>query len=135
MRKAISLSMRLGVVLALGLSLATAVHADRRVTSGKARASELRTFAFSSDFTGVLQGDLLIDGTLYRVAPKASVYVLGQGLAPAGLVLSHRSIYVSGVYVGNEPVVRSIIVRPSSNRAGAGEAKITVRQFDDVVPL
>jgi hypothetical protein len=111
--------MTFGAAILAAIVLATATDAgaassDLKDARGKAGAMAApKTFSFSTEYSGFLGGNLLVDGVVYKVATDASVYVIGQGLVDDGFAVSKRTIHVTGEQRGKVALVRSIIVRPA----------------------
>jgi Flp pilus assembly secretin CpaC len=118
MRQQIGMTLGAAILAAIVLTTSTdsgAASSDLKDARGKARAlAAPRAFALSTEYSGFLGGDLLIDGVVYKVATDASVYVVGQGLVDRGMSVTKRSLYVTGEQRGKTALVRSIIVGPAA---------------------
>lgn len=100
--------------LVAGAALPSADAAPSRTKAASRPARAANTFALSTQYTGMISGDLLIDGVRYTLAPNAPVYVIGTGPVSQGVVVNARYIYLSGERRGGQAIVRSVIVRPDS---------------------
>jgi len=92
-----------------------------RKKKAKTAASQVKSFAFSTEYSGPINGTLVIDGTRYTMTKKTSVYVVGEGSRPQGFSVSHQSIYLAGEQRGDVAVVTSVIVRPKPTTEIVGD--------------
>ncbi len=121
-RIVLTLCTALGLVAAMSLATDGNAVGGRKPKKGNA-VGETNAFAISTEYTGSISGDLVIDGVRYTLAKKTKVYFIGEGLRPQGAVVSHRSIYLAGEMRGDVAIVKSVIVRPATtgaNDAGDG---------------
>lgn len=106
------------VALILGLPAGGSAEVDRG-RAGSRWIRQAATFAVSAEYTGYIGGTMLIDGVEYRVAPNASIYVVGEGPVRGGVVAHGASLFLSGERYGQVGYVRNVIVRRSTQNAGA----------------
>ena len=124
------------VVAALVLLPAADANAGRSGLRGKARSSHQNdTFSLSTEYTGYLSESLVIDLVRYPVADDATVYVIGEGPVPLGMMVYSRSIYVAGERHGKDYLVRTIVVRPNvSESEQSDDSKPSVGVVSDPAP-
>lgn len=111
------------VLLAASLP-ATRAHAQGRLFTRPARpaasAAAGPSFILSGEFSGIVAGQLIVDGKPYRLSPEANIYEVGKGAVPIGTAYSNRIVFISGVQTSGAAIVSSVIVRPARNMALAG---------------
>ena len=94
----------------------------------------LSTFNTSGEFSGVLGGEILLNGVRYQLGSNVQIYELGVGLLPAGTEISDRWIFLSGVRTLGSNMIFSVIVRPAtvpSLDQDDGSSHIQVRDSHD----
>jgi hypothetical protein len=111
-----------GTALLLAAGLAQAAGAAPRRHRGAA-AELLRSPSFnvSGEFSGSLAGTILLEGTLYRLDPNASVYEIGSGPVAQGAELIGRRVFLSGIRLNGNEVITSVIVRPADEGSREGD--------------
>ena len=119
----------LSVLLAVSAAVATGAAAEPRRMVRRLETPRVETFSDGGEFSGVLSGTVVLNGSTYDVAPGVVIYEIGRGPVDAGSRLSPRTIWVSGIVRGSSRIVTQVIVRPES--FGGGSNRITV---DDGVP-
>ncbi len=106
----------------ISVSLASPVDAGQGMKAkGHKKASN--DFSASGQYTGYLSDVLKLNNKSFIVAPDVTVYVIGEGPAPAGTMVYDRSVYLSGERQGDKSVVHSIIVLPVVADAGDSSPK------------
>lgn len=88
------------------------------------------TFALTAGYSGYLGSRLWIAGAEYRLAPNATVYVIGEGPASRDLALDGASIYIAGERSGRTAIVHSVIVRRAASHDGDREGSVGVAPED-----
>jgi len=108
------------VPLALGLVLVGAVltgsGADARPRRIPAvfRPTQAETFTVSGEFTGRLEGTIVLNGGIFSLARNARLHELGQtGPLPVGTFLAARRVTLAGVVRDGSFIVQGVIVRPA----------------------
>lgn len=104
------------VVAALSVAAAAPTHADllnwkRPVNMPAPRPA---SFAFSGNYGGTLNGQLLVGTESLPMASSFTVYQLGVGAIALGDVPIGSRVFVSGVVTSGSNVVQAIIVRPAN---------------------
>jgi hypothetical protein len=92
------------------------------------------TFADVGEFTGALEGTIVLNGTPYRLAPEVGVYDVARGLLPAGTYVSNCVIACSGVTVGGSRVIYHIILRAGSEGQAIDDTPIRSVRIEDAGP-
>jgi hypothetical protein len=121
------MSKRIVLTLCAVLMLVPAVllATDSRGLSARKKkaktASEVKSFTFSTEYTGTIGGSMVIAGTRYALTKKTSVYVVGEGARPQGFSVSHQSINLAGKQIGDDFVVTSVVVRPKPTKEIVGD--------------
>jgi hypothetical protein len=119
----------LGLAL-LTLAVATAAHADltsrARSAPGRNRPAD---FTVSGVVSGVLNGQVIIDGVAYPVGESPQVFQIGAGMIKLSELPIGSRVYATGATVGQSGLLRMLIVRPADEKADASAptAKILVR--------
>lgn len=116
MRNRLSLSVGLALTLVLITGIpAVAGTPGRPFHSIKADIfMRAQPFTLGGRFSGVLGGQIQIEGVTYRLAPDASVYEVGVGSMPLGTLLQDRYVSFSGLTMNNSTTIHSLVVRPAS---------------------
>jgi hypothetical protein len=115
------------VATLLALTVSTTAHADlfSREKPAPARRRPAM-FHVSGVYSGVLNGQILVDGTALTLAGSPAVHAVGAGsLELRDLPIGCR-VHVSGQVVGRTQVVMSVIARPgedSSARPGTARVR------------
>lgn len=105
------------LMLAAALLAAAAVapaHADLLNWKRPANLPPPRpaSFAFSGNYGGTLNGQLLMGAESLPMATSMTVYQLGTGVIALGDVPIGSRVFVSGVVTSGSNVVQAMIVRP-----------------------
>ncbi len=115
MHRHLSFALRTAAVSLLLAAFAIAAHADdpqaRRRGPGVWRKP---SFALSGVYTGVVGGQIVIDGVAYPIKPNASAYQLGYGPVPLNALAIGRVVYVTGSGAPESGIVTSVVARPAS---------------------
>ncbi len=138
MRDRFGIALRLALVLALVGSLASAAGAAKSKARPLGKAGPLlrsETFSTSGDFSGVLNGEIWMDGVGYTLSTDALVYEIDRGVLPLGTVVSDRMVWLSGLKSGSSMMVYSVVIRPGTYvRAVVTEPSDQVRVADESRP-
>lgn len=110
-KRTVLMSMAAAAVL-VSLTLASPADAGKGMKAKGRNKGQSTDFSASGQYTGYLSDVLKLNNKSYIVAPDVTVYVIGEGPAPAGSMVYDRSIYLSGERQGDKSVVHSIIVLP-----------------------
>ena len=78
------------------------------------------TFGDGGVYAGPVGPTLALNGQLYKVSPKVTVYEIGTGLLPADSFINNRLIFVNGIVRGNDRIVYQIMVRPQGEELTVG---------------
>jgi hypothetical protein len=113
----------LSASLALVAMLAVVAGAAPPRRPARERAEESRPAAFmvSGAFSGVLAGEVSLNGDRFRIARDASFYEIGLGPLSAGQTVSVRLVTFTGTRIGDTYVVSGVILRPESEIVLTGE--------------
>ena len=119
-----------GVTL-LALTMATAARADlfnrERPAPAPRRAP---TFEVAGVYTGMLTGQVVIDGGTYALHDPPQIHQVGTGaIALLDLPIGTR-VYASGTMVGGTGTIRMLIARPSSEKDDGGDMSSHVLVLD-----
>lgn len=71
-----------------------------------------QTFGDGGMFAGPIGPTLALNGSLYQVSPKVTIYEIGKGLMPADAFIDNRLIFINGIVRGSDRIVYQIMVRP-----------------------
>lgn len=118
----------LALALALVAALAAApAGARERVSAGNEflRGQPFIVTGLSSDR---VQGDIVLDGVTYRIAPEARIYEVGRGFVPQGTSFALRTISLSGRNVRGTMMVYSVMVRPGFSTGFATARPVEVSE-------
>lgn len=102
----------------VSLTLASPADAGKGMKAKGRNKSQSSDFSASGQYTGYLSDVLQLNNKSYIVAPDVTVYVVGEGPAPAGTMVFDRSVFLSGERQGDKSVVHSIILLPVVADAG-----------------
>ena len=115
MRYRTGISVGFAFALLFAAVLAPAAGADgRKPNKMDSDLLPLSTFNTSGEFSGVLGGEILLNGVRYQLGSNVQIYELGVGLLPAGTEISDRWIFLSGVRTIGSDMIFSVIVRPAT---------------------
>ena len=128
----------LRAVLVLPMLLAIAVVAQAqmpfdRQAERKPKITVRRTpkFNVSGVYSGVSAGEVSIDGVMYRIAPSARIYQLGQGIVSLqSLPLGTRS-YATGSGAAETGAIFSLVARPVSESYRAQDDEVSSIRLRD----
>lgn len=120
-KRTVLMSMAAAAAL-VSLTLASPAEAGKGMKAKGRNKSQSSDFSTSGQYTGYLSDVIKLNDKSYIVAPDVAVYVIGEGLAPAGTMVYDRSIFVSGERQGNKSIVHSIILLPAVADAGPPSA-------------
>lgn len=127
----------LGIALALSFATDHAFGAEGRVRKHRQDVKTLLTATAFSDvgeFSGALEGTILIHDTFYRLAPSVWIYDVDRGAIPAGTYVEHGILACSGVTLGGTQVVYHIILRSGSEEPARDVAPIRAVRMEDAGP-
>jgi len=129
----------LAALLILGAACASpavAAKAGRKKHSPETMALlHAPTFGAGGMFTGAIGSTLALDGQMYQVASKVTVYEVGKGLLPVDAFLDNRLIFVNGIVKGSDRIIYQIMVRPEGEGLVVGTpANIRVVTPDGNLP-
>lgn len=116
-KRTVLMSMAAAAAL-VSLTLASPADAGKGMKAKGRNKGQSNDFSASGQYTGYLSDVLKLNNKSYIVAPDVTVYVIGEGPAPAGSMVYDRSVYLSGERQGDKSVVHSIIVLPVVADAG-----------------
>jgi hypothetical protein len=122
----------LGIAFALVLAvgIAAAGPHGRQFRSPAAEAFErAQPFSVSGQFSGTINGEMVIDDLPYRLAPTATAYEIGNGTIPLGTDVQNRYVTLFGLKMAGTSVVYSVFVRP------AGEATFETSDLSSQVHI
>ena len=117
---------RLSIAITLGLLLlalpAWSWGPPRRPSRAAPRMQlEPASFGTSGQYTGAIRGVIQLDGIRYTVAPGATIFEIGNGIAPAGTYVIDRRIFLSGVTRGSANIVQGVIICPVDGGSRLGQ--------------
>lgn len=119
-----------GTVIAAAAALVALVFATGAAAGAGLKAKgrgPANVFSLSAKYTGYLSETITVNGVRYPVDPAATIYVVGQGVVPQGMMVYNRSIYLAGERKGKSMLVKSIVVRPmegESRNSGGGRPDV-----------
>ena len=115
MRKRLSLLAGVALMLVLtAVIAAAAVPRARQFRSVQAeKFQRAQPFSVSGQFSGTINGEMVIDDLPYRLAPTAAVYEIGNGSIPLGSNVQNRYVTLLGLKMNGSLVVYSVFVRPA----------------------
>jgi len=132
---------RTGPVLAIALALSVATTP---VSGGEAGGRKHRPhvqallnadrFADVGEFTGALEGIIVLNGTPYRLAPNVRIYDVGRGALPVGTFLAGGIVACSGFTLRGLQLVDQVIVRPGVAGRAVDTAPIRTVRIEDAGP-
>jgi hypothetical protein len=135
--------MRNRIWIVLGIALALPVTATL-VFGGSARERKHRPyvdelinaehFTDVGEFTGALEGIIVLNGTPYRLAANVCIYDVGRGALPVGTFLGGAIVACSGVTLRGSQVVDQIIVRPGVDGRAVDAAPVRTVRIEDAGP-
>jgi hypothetical protein len=132
---------RIGLILAIALTLLVATTSvfggefgGRRHRPHVQSLLQADPFADVGEFTGALEGIIVLNGTPYRLAPNVRIYDVGRGVLPAGTFLGGYIVTCSGVTLRGSQVVDQIIVRAGANGRVVDAAPIRSVRIEDAGP-
>lgn len=115
MRYRTGISFGFAFALVLAAVLAPVAGADgRKPSKTDSDLLPLSTFNTSGEFSGVLGGEIILNGVRYQLGSNVQIYELGVGLLPAGTEINDRWIFLSGVRTMGADMIFSVIVRPAT---------------------
>ena len=93
------------------------------------------TFSTVGTYTGVLDGQVLIDGVTFRIRPGTQAYLIGVGPIPMSSVPIGSRVQAVGIGALESGTIRGLMVRPAeeSNAAGRDMSRYT-RVRDESAP-
>jgi hypothetical protein len=124
---------QVGIVLAIGIGVGVAAlaafNADARPWKPLKPirpAARPESFCVSGEFSGRLEGWIVLDGSSLWVAPDATLYEVGGGGGlPVGTMLTAQRVTFSGIIRGDSRIVRQATIRPFGSGGGheVGESR------------
>jgi hypothetical protein len=132
---------RIGLILAIALALPAVTSSvlggefgGRRHRPHVQALLNAEHFAAVGEFTGALEGTIILNGTTYRLAPNVCIYDVGRGALPVGAFLGGRIVACSGVTLRGTQVIDQIIVRAGVEDRMVDAAPIRAVRIEDAGP-
>jgi len=115
-----------GIILAIGIVVGVAALAAFRADARPWKpskpirlAARPESFCVSGEFSGRVEGWIVLDGSRLWVAPDATLYeVGGGGRLPVGTLLTAQRVTLSGIIRGDSWIVRQVTIRPFGSGGG-----------------
>jgi hypothetical protein len=104
----------LGIAVCLALATGLAFGGDLKVRKHRREVKSLLaapTFSAAGEFSGALEGTLVINGSPYELAPNAWIYDVGRGALPVGTFVERGFVACSGVMAGGSRIIYHVILR------------------------
>lgn len=85
------------------------------------KAKKTGQFSLTGKYTGTIAGEIKIKKDKVWITKNTAVYNADRGAARAGLVVTNRSVYISGKWKDGVRVASVVYVRSALDRAGRGD--------------
>jgi len=90
--------------------MADSGHSEEKGTQRRGARAKTQIFSVSGSFSGLLSGDVIINGQSAFISDHAVIYDVNDGILEAGSVVSSSNVCLSGVVKNGDRIVTIVIV-------------------------
>lgn len=128
--------MRAATVSLLLLTMATLAQAqDLQQRQRQPMQRQTASFGVSGVYSGIVGGQVVIDGTSYRLMDSATVYAIGTGMLPFESIAIGSHVYAMGSNSKGVPTIGLMVARNSDEPTTDGsDPSSHIRERDPSSP-